>query len=190
MGQSPLRLWSQTDYRRQGSVRAEFDQPAHRHLGESRLETAAGSLAQVAEQLRGVAHAGSAYRRSPPNASLDKRPRGVPEAWPAGAGPPARWPRIRPRRRRRVAGSGRCPKPSRRSTVARGPPVCRRRTERERPDFAPTADRSTWEFGREVWDRTGARALSKEASPADIGNTVQRCRPIQSNYLRKVASPV
>src|ERR1035437_9091243 len=58
MSQGPLRLLRQTDDRRQGSVRAQFDQPAHRHLGESRLETAAGSLAQVAEQLRGVAHAG------------------------------------------------------------------------------------------------------------------------------------
>ena len=39
-------------------MRAQFDQPAQRHLGESRLETAAGRLAQEAEQLRGVAHAG------------------------------------------------------------------------------------------------------------------------------------
>ena len=60
MGQCPLRLLSQTDHRRQRSVRAQFDQPAQRHLGESGLETAAGRLAQVAEQLRGVAHAGLA----------------------------------------------------------------------------------------------------------------------------------
>src|ERR1039457_6069715 len=58
MSQGPLRLLRQTDDHRQGSVRAQFDQPAQRHLGESRLETAAGRLAQEAEQLRGVAHAG------------------------------------------------------------------------------------------------------------------------------------
>ena len=161
MGQRPLRLLRQTDHRRQGSVRAQFDQPAQRHLGESRLETAAGRLAQVAEQLRGVAHAGlTAVDRHQTPASI--KGRGVfLQAWPAGAVPPARWPRIRPRRRRRAAGSGRCRKPSRRSTVARGPPACRRRTGRERPDFAPTAGRSTWVSGREVWDRAGARAVTR-----------------------------
>ena len=41
-------------------MRTQFDQPTHRHLGKSRLETAAGRLAQVPEQLRGVAHAGLA----------------------------------------------------------------------------------------------------------------------------------
>ena len=39
---------------------AQFHQPAQGHLGEGGTETAAGRLAQVAQPLRGVAHAGLA----------------------------------------------------------------------------------------------------------------------------------
>ena len=68
MGQGPFRLLRQTQNHRQGSVRAQFDQPAHRQLGKSRLEAAANRLAQVPKQLRGVAHAGltAVDRHQPP----------------------------------------------------------------------------------------------------------------------------
>ena len=189
MGQRPLRLLRQTDHRRQGSVRAQFDQPAQRHLGESRLETAAGRLAQVAEQLRGVAHAGLAAvdpHQTPASikgtgvfGQRGQRAQGRPHdgleyAHPGGGAPLAQV-AVGNLHAGQLLHVGR-----QRADAAQ---------DDERPDFAPTADRSTWGSGREVWDRAGARVSPAVASPTDIGNTGQRCRPIQSKYLRKVASP-